>query len=192
MLGNNIAAMKLLAALVLWLFALPSLATNLTLNWTAPTQNTDGSPIAGAITYNVYGGACGAAFTQLQSGITGTTNVRTNVNPGNWGYAVTAVVANQESARTSPVCTTVAAPVPVPGTPGGLTVTLATTSTIAYGLAPAHDRLAFLIVGSVPLGAACLPDQTANLYRVVPVASVTFTAPYKAATVPTVFALCSG
>jgi hypothetical protein len=182
--------MKHLWAL-LTLLTLPVHATDLTLKWTAPTTYTDKTAIgSAAITYNVYGAAQGSPLVLLTPGLTTASNIRTNVNPGTICYAVTAVIASQESAQTIPVCTTVSPS--APNSPGGLTITLVTTSTIAYGLAPAHDRLAFLIIGSVPLGTTCLPDQTANTYRAVPTASVTYNPPYKPTTVTTVFATCSG
>jgi fibronectin type 3 domain-containing protein len=43
-----------------------------TLTWTAPTTNADGTPISGALTYDVYQGASGAE-TKVASGVTGTT-----------------------------------------------------------------------------------------------------------------------
>jgi hypothetical protein len=187
----------LVVAIVLAVFAPLALATDLTVRCTPSTKNTDSTPFATGSTpgFNLYGAYQGQPLVLLNpTPSPSCLFMRGNVNPGAIVYAVTQLtllngIAGPESAQTAPI-TTVVPPPPAP--PGGLTVTLVTTSTIAYGLAPAHDRLAFLIVGSVPLGAACLPDQTANLYRVVPVASVTFTAPYKAATVPTVFALCNG
>lgn len=178
--------------LLLAFLALPAYATDLTLNWTAPTKNTDGTPITGVLSYNIYGGACGSMLALLTSGITTTTNVRANVNPGNWGYAVSAVVASQESAQTAPVCTTVAAPLPVPGSPGGLTVTLATTSTIAYMMPTGENTFAPLIVGSAPLATSC--DATHSVqaagvaYYVIPWTAVTYSGALKP---HTVYANCS-
>jgi hypothetical protein len=104
------------------------------------------------------------------------------VNSGSILYAVTqltllAGIAGPESAQTAPITTIVPPP---PPTPGGVTVSLATTSTIAYMLIAGADTYSVLIVGSVPLGTPC--DATKNLlgtYYVIPRASVTFTGALK-------------
>lgn len=143
----------------LWLallFLLPPIAaaTNLTLTWTAPTQNTDTSAIAGPITYNLYGGMQGQALTLLSGmPISTTTNVRSNVNPGTICYAVTAVVNGLESAQTPPVCTTILAP--PPNAPSGLTVTMATLGGTAYQVIQNPNALVMLPVGTVPAGTPC-------------------------------------
>lgn len=188
---------KSLLAIVLALFAPLAFAQTFspTWSWPAVTGCTNGDKVGATAActltkYTLYTGLQGQPKKAWGTVTPDKTSVTTpNTPPGVWCGQVSASTATGESGLPTEACITLAAPV-IPVAPGGLTVTLVTTSTIAYGLAPAHDRLAFLIVGSVPLGAPCLPDQTANLYRVVPVASVTFTAPYKAATVPTVFALC--
>ena len=172
------ATLKYLGLLVVLIPSLGS-ATNLQLSWVAPSAYTDGTPIAAGtvVQYNVYGGPCGGTLVLLTSTpITGITNTRTNVNAGSWGYAVTAVIAGVESAQTPPVCATVQAP---PSPPSNLTVTPVTTSTIAYMAVPGADTYSPLIVGTVPLGVACNPNERLlNLY-VIPRASVTFTGTLK-------------
>lgn len=98
--------------------------TTATLNWVAPTANTDGSPITGTVTYNIYQGASAITLAKVQSGVTGTsTTVTTGLTPGtNEFFSVTAVVNGQESAEVVPV--SVAIPQLVPKAPTGLTVTL--------------------------------------------------------------------
>jgi hypothetical protein len=184
--------LKHLWSLLFLICCAPLFAQSYTARWTAPTTNTDGSAITQTLNYNLYQAACGSALVKVQSGIAGlTTTITKGMIPGTTQcFALTALntTTGMESAQTSQVQVTV--PQPTPNAPGGLTVTLATTSTIAYGLAPANDALAFLIVGSVPLGTPCLLDQSANLYHVVSRAAVTYDAPYRPTTVTTVFALC--
>jgi hypothetical protein len=91
-------------------------------SWTAPTTNTNGSTITGAITYNLYVGGTGVAplVTVQQKGITLTHVPATGVVPGTtMCFAVTAVVGGVESAQTTPVCTAIT---PTPGIPTKLTV----------------------------------------------------------------------
>lgn len=92
-----------------------------TLNWTAPTQNTDGSPITDPITYNLYGGTQQTNLPLLQSGITGTFVTRTGVDAGVHYYSVTAVVDGSESAMDGPISVTVTLR---PNAPTGLTGTV--------------------------------------------------------------------
>lgn len=187
--------MKYLLWILLALVAIPTWATNLTISCTAPTQNTDGTPIdpAAKISFLIYGAIQGQPLQLLTpTPITPCLNTRLNLNAGPVCYAGAAVetigtITSDPSAQTAPVCVTVP---PTPATPSNLSVSLVTTSTIAYGLAPSNDGLAFLIVGSVPIGTTCLMNQSANLYHVVPRASVTYNPPYKPTTVTTVFALC--
>jgi len=165
---------------LLLIAALPAHATDLKLSWSAPTtyaDNTTPLPAGAALTYNVYGGPCGGTLALLTSTpITTTTNIRYNVNPGNWGYAVTAILAGTESAQTAPVCASVQAG---PAAPGTLTVTPVTTSTIAYMLVPGADTYAPLIVGQVPLGVPCNASERLLNLNVIPRASVTFTGALK-------------
>lgn len=71
--------------------------SNITLTWTPPTANTDGTAISGAITYNLYNVA-GANPVLLAAGLTSAASTRTNLSAGTPCYAVTAVVAGVESA----------------------------------------------------------------------------------------------
>lgn len=98
---------------------------NITLGWVAPTQNTDGSAITGALTYNLYS-VTSTGSTSLQTGITGTTNQRTNLNAGTPCYSLTAVVNGLESAPTVPVCVAVVAG---PNAPTSVSVTITLTAT---------------------------------------------------------------
>lgn len=126
--------MRIIFALLLALIALPVFGQTVTtvagptikLQWQAPTQNTSLQPLTGAITYNLYQGACNptATFAKVQSGIGGASAVVTaGVVPGTtYGFRVTAVNAGVESAQTSTVCAMVSLPVTPPNPPTSLTI----------------------------------------------------------------------
>lgn len=118
--------MKALAriGILLVLFAfLPLLSTaqgapaapSAVLTWSPPTQFTDGTPITGAITYNVYQGTSATTLTKVASGVTGSTQTISTglVDGATYFWSVTAVVGGVESAQTGPVSKTFS-----PGTPG--------------------------------------------------------------------------
>lgn len=91
-------------------------------SWTAPTNNTNGTPIAGAITYNLYQGPQAGTLVKVQSGITGTSGVITaGIVPGTvYCFAATAVANGNESVQTSPACGVVA--IGTPNAPGQITI----------------------------------------------------------------------
>lgn len=93
------------------------------LGWTAPTLNTDGTTITGPMTYNLYQApASGQPFVKIQTGITGPSAVvSSGVSPGTVPcFTVTAVVAAMESAQSAQVCATL--PLSVPGSPSKLII----------------------------------------------------------------------
>lgn len=99
-----------------------TLAVNLA--WTADATNTDGSPITGAVTYNVYQGTAANALTKVQSGLTATSvTVNTGLTPGAEAFfAVSATAEGQESGQSTVV--SIAIPALVPSAPTGLTATV--------------------------------------------------------------------
>lgn len=79
------------------------------LTWTAPTTNTDGTPITGTLTYNVYQGAKGAeGATPVQSGLSALTVTITAglVDGSTTCWQVTAVEGGQESVKSNEACKT--------------------------------------------------------------------------------------
>ncbi len=80
---------------------------NAELTWTAPTKNVDGSP-ANLTGFKVYWGPGSRNYTQSAnvSGA-GTTSYTTALTPGTWYFAVAAVDASGESAKTNEVSKTV-------------------------------------------------------------------------------------
>lgn len=111
-------------------------AADVTLTWTAPTTNTDGSAPVLIGGYNLYSAATDAALTALPNTIAGgkalsVGNVLTYtykaVPPGTYVYAVTAwycdaTKACAESVQSMHVSTTVSAAVVTPGVPSGVKV----------------------------------------------------------------------
>lgn len=89
-----------------------------TFNWVAPTQNTDGTAITGALTYKLY--LNGVVYSTAP--ITGT-SFSTALAPGAYSVTVTAVnTGGIESAQSSPpLAFTVAAPASKPNAPSGVT-----------------------------------------------------------------------
>lgn len=170
-----------------------------TWSWQAPTACFDGSPMTPdpvkgggcpVIKYTLYTGLQGATKTAFGSvGPTTLSLTAPNTPPGIWCGQVTASSAapvNPESTQSNEACITIAnpaAPLTKPGAPAGVTVTLTTTTTIAYVPVLGNDRLTFLIVGAVPIGTACDATQRSGPFYVIPRATVTFDGPAKPTTV---------
>lgn len=91
------------------------------LAWTAPVSNTDGSAIAGAVTYNIYQGLTGS-LVRVQSAVTASSvTITTGLTPGtSQCFAVTAVVGGIEGAQSNAACKAI--PFPIPNAPTNLTV----------------------------------------------------------------------
>jgi hypothetical protein len=102
-----------------------------TITYTAPTLNTDGSAIAGAITYNLYAAAQGTTPVLVESALTASpisyvVSLTTIPYGTTECFAVTAVANGVESALSTPLaCKTFAAP--TPSAPTSVTVTLVAT-----------------------------------------------------------------
>ena len=82
----------------------------MTLNWTAPTQNTDGSPLTNLSGYNIHYGTASGDYTQTVSvsnpGLA--TYVVDNLTPGTYYFSIGAVnVTGTESPLSSEVSMTV-------------------------------------------------------------------------------------
>jgi predicted phage tail protein len=83
---------------------------NVTLNWTPPTQNTDGTPLTNLAGYDIHYGTASGKYTQTVTidnpGIA--TYVVGNLSPGTYYFSVTAVNSQgTESPLSSEVSTTV-------------------------------------------------------------------------------------
>jgi hypothetical protein len=79
-------------------------ASTATVSWTAPTTNTDGSPLTMLSGYHLYYGTSEAALTQsiAISSATTTTYDVTGLTPGTWYFAVAADASDgTESAQST-------------------------------------------------------------------------------------------
>jgi hypothetical protein len=88
----------------------PTASTGVTINWTPPTQNTDGTPLTNLAGYNIHYGTQPGNYTQTinvsNPGIA--SYVVDNLSPGTYYFTVAAVNAQgAESPPSSPVTTTV-------------------------------------------------------------------------------------
>lgn len=117
----------------------PAQATDVTLTWTAPTTNSDGSTPALIGGYNIYAASTDAALTALPNSLAGgkpnsvgkvLTYTYKAAAPGTYFYALTTwycpptggQAACVESAQSAHVTTTVTAPVISPGVPGKVSI----------------------------------------------------------------------
>ncbi len=115
--------------------------TDVTLTWSAPTANVDGSTPVGVSGYNLYVAASDAALSALPDTLHGGTALSVgnvlaytfkSVAPGTYHYAVTAWYwpsggSATESAQSAHVSAVVGAPVlipPTPSAPGSVKVTI--------------------------------------------------------------------
>lgn len=99
-----------------------------TLICTPPTQNTNGSPITGAITYKFYRGAAAAGPFNLESKTSSTCGTTfTGLAVGTHYFVATAIVNGVESVFSNTANGAVNA---VPNPPTGLTVSVSVTVTV--------------------------------------------------------------
>ncbi len=114
--------MRKILAVLLCLLVPAAYAATVNISYTAPTQNTDGTPITGAITYKIYGGVQNQSKVLLTT-TSALTYVHTSAPNGvTYCYDVTANVAAVESA---PITGCKAIPAATPNPPTNLTVTVA-------------------------------------------------------------------
>lgn len=97
------------ASLPAFSIAVQAVATgSVTLSWTAPTQNTDGSPLTNLSGYKIYWGTSSGSYPNSASVSAGvTTYVVENLVPGTYYFAVATVASGTESARSSAASKTV-------------------------------------------------------------------------------------
>lgn len=113
-------ASALIAASAVSAFALapPAVPTAVSVSWTAPTQNTDGSPLTDLASFNIYQGT--SIPTLVKVGTTTTMGYTTpSLPPGTYFFAVSAVnSAGTESVLSASISATIAPPAPkVPNAP---------------------------------------------------------------------------
>lgn len=95
--------------------------TGRALNWTAPTAYTDGTPLTGALTYNVYQGVKAGPFVKVSSVLTATNTLIVNTTAGNC-FAVTALDSKGNESLPSPTICALQ-----PSMPGDISVAITIT-----------------------------------------------------------------
>ncbi len=87
----------------------PPAPTNIaTLSWTAPTANTNGTPLTDLIGYKIVYGTSAAALNQSIAVGLVTSRVVADLTPGTWYFAVIAVSSTSESDRSTVVSKVIA------------------------------------------------------------------------------------
>lgn len=166
-------------------------AGSFTITWTAPTQNTDGTPIGVITSYAADYWPCTSATAPVPPTVTTLALPPTplsrvvTVAGGQYCVRMRATTAAGTSANTNIAVGNV--PVAPPNPPSDLTISNLT----AYKLRQAVDGFSFASIGShtVPVGTPCA-GQRAGAYVVVPRAQVTMASKFDPKPLIT-FALCS-
>lgn len=173
--------MRLIVALVcLFILAPLAHATDVTVTCVAPTTNTDGTPIAGAITFNLYNALKGATKVFKQSQPT-CSFLEPSVAAGNQCYAVSATVGVVDSGMTVEACTTITGTPPAlkPNKPGAPNVKQSVTAPTVFSVLKAVDSLVLIPIGTVPNGTTCDTSQgvirDGVFYGRVETSAITFT-----------------
>lgn len=165
------------ALLVLSVIAGVAFGESVTVSIEAPLQNVDGSALVDLQNLRLEVGTCvgtgsfGSHITQYDFPTGVSTLTLTGWNPATYclrGFAIN--TSGVISPPSDVLAYTLVGSAPPPPPPPQLV----TVSTVAYTITNANDRLAFLIVGSVPLGTPCDRTQQANGFNVVPRSAVTF------------------
>jgi len=143
----------------------------ISLTWTMPTLNDDGTALIDLAGYKIYYGNTSG---QYPNGVTVanpsvTSYVLENLAAGDYYIVATAYnTAGTESIYSNEAVKTVMADPTRPNPPGGLTV----EELVVYTLIKQPDRFLLLPVGTIPAGTPCIADQTVNGHHAVPRADV--------------------
>ncbi len=157
--------------LLLLLYLLPGIlfAGEATLTWTAPTQNTDGSPLTDLAGFKIYLGQVQGGPYPVSVDIadpTATTFTVPGLTEGLTYYFVSTAYNSASPVQESDFSNEVTKLIPplVPAPPTMLTV----QNLLVWDILKEDDHFKFLGVGTVPGGTACDPTQTVNGRYVVP------------------------
>ncbi len=163
---------RLLTFCFFLLFTSATLAGSVTLNWTPPTENEDGTPLTDLREYHIYYGTTqgGPYPTLVHTNAAVNTWTIDNLAEGTYCFVATALNdADVESVWSNEACKTVGPSPPNP--PTGLTID--PQNLVAYTVNKLDDAFLLIPVGEAPVGTACDPDNSANGHFVIPVSSVT-------------------
>ncbi len=143
------------------------------LTWSAPTQNTDGTPLTDLAGFKIYLGQVQGGPYPVTIDIpdpTATTFTVPGLTEGLTYYFVTTAYNSadpvQESDFSNEATKTIPPLVPMP--PSDLTV----VNLLVWDIVKQKDKYVFLGVGTVPSGTSCDPTQTVNGRYAVPNAAV--------------------
>ena len=164
--------MKYIATLLLSLLlttAAVAETSAVTLSWTAPTKNEDGSNFTDFSKFKLYYGTKTRTYTGVIDNIQNATyvfNANGTQPVGQYYFVVTAVNSKgQESGNSNEATKAI---VEIDGI-------LKVTNSIVYTIVKQPNSFVLLPIGSVPLGTECDPLQTVNGKYVVPTDKVTWT-----------------
>lgn len=157
-----------------------------TVNWTNPTQYTDGSALASTdinqtrIEYGTCTGGSPVLMGTVLGQFIATGGLQHAASPalaaGTYCARAYTTAKGVESVASSVVSVTlVAPPQPAPNPPSGVTATpvVQTADTNAYKLHQAVDSYQMVAFGSVPAGTACDPTHSIDGYSLIQRATVT-------------------
>ena len=164
------------------------IAGSVSLSWTPPTQNVDGSAYTDPAGYYIFrSDVAGGPYANSVhiDDPTVTTYVWDNLPAGTHYFVATAV--NQSGLMSDYSNEAMKVVVDTPAPPTGLTVV--EPNLTVYGVSQTKDRFVTYPVGSVPAGTACDGSMSANGLYLVPVDSVQFVGSVRPVVV---FAECSG
>ncbi len=156
--------------LLLCLLPLFAWAGDATLSWTAPTQNTDGTPLTDLAGYTIYGGTvAGGPYGDVSISISNpstTTFVVPGLAEGATYYFVVTAFNSASPVQESDFSNEASKLIPplVPDPPTMLTVADLTV----YNVVEQKDKFVLLAAGTVPAGTTCDPNETVNGRYVVP------------------------
>ncbi len=152
-----------------------ALAGEATLTWTAPTQNTDGTPLTDLAGFKLYLGQTAGGPYPVSVDIPdplATTFTVPNLTDGVTYYFVSTAYNSAATVQESDISNEVSKLIPfaVPNPPSMLIVTDLTV----YNVIKQVDKFVLLAAGTVPAGTLCDPSETVNGRYVVPTALVTW------------------
>jgi hypothetical protein len=136
----------------------PALAAEVTLTWTAPTTNDDGSPLTDLAGYKIHQGPDGVSFPQVYDipDPLATSYVVTGLAEGTYYFAATAYDTSDNESVLSNIVNKALVTAPAP--PGGLTISNLTVFTIVKQ----ENRFVLVAVGTAPAGTPCDNQQSVN------------------------------
>jgi hypothetical protein len=147
------------------------------LSYTAPTQNTDGTPLTNLAGYRVVYGTSAANLTQtIQIANPSVTSYCvTGLSPATYYFGVKAYNSEGTESDVSNVVSKVITNTPTPVRPAApATLTVAAGALIVYQVLGTDGGFQFLPVGTVPPNTQCITTQQVNGRYAVPASAVTW------------------